>query len=275
MDKNSKSADDMSFLEHLEALRWHLIKAALAVIILGIIAFVFRNIIFDDVILAPKQPNFFTNRVLCELGGYMGMPSLCINQKTFQVINIQMAGQLMTHITVSLIAGFLIGFPYIFYEFWKFLKPALESKEIKHSRGAVFFASILFTSGSLFGYYVILPLSVHFLGSYSVSVDVVNQITLGSYISTFTSVVLAAGVVFELPILIYFLSKIGLITPAFLKKYRKHAFILTLTLSAIITPPDIFSQILVSFPLVILYEVGIGIAKRVQRQNLKRAEMEA
>ena len=259
----------MSFLDHVEALRWHLIRSFVVILIFAIVAFVFRDLIFDEIILAPRSSDFITNKLLCELGHYVGTEALCINLTTFQIINIKLAGQLMTHITVSMIAGLFIAFPYVFWEFWRFVKPALKKREIRHSRGAVFFASILFSAGAAFGYYVITPLSVHFLGSYVVSDQVLNQINLSSYIQTFTSVVLSAGVVFELPILIFFLSKIGLVTPAFLRKYRKHAFVIILTLSAIITPPDIFSQVLVSVPLVILYEAGIIISRRVERKELK------
>jgi sec-independent protein translocase protein TatC len=185
-----------------------------------------------------------------------------------------MTGQFMNHIKVSLVAGLIVAFPLVFREFWKFLKPALKKNEIKHSRGAVFSSSVLFSAGALFGYYLILPLSVNFLGNYDVSQDVTNRFHLGYYIQTFTSVVLASAVVFELPVLIYFLSKVGLVTPKFLKKYRKHSLVIILALSAIITPPDIFSQILVSLPLVVLYEIGIGISKRVEKKNQKRLSAE-
>lgn len=183
-----------------------------------------------------------------------------------------MAGQFATHITVSLVVGLIAGFPYLFFEFWRFVRPALYSKEKKHARGSIFYTSFLFALGVSFGYYVITPLSIHFLGSYNVSSQVINQINLTSYISTITSIVLASGIIFELPILIFFLSKIGLVSPEFLRKYRKHSIILILILSAIITPPDIFSQILVCLPLLILYEVGIGISKRIQKQNAKEFE---
>lgn len=262
-DKN----EEMSFLQHLEILRWHLIRAIIAILLIAIWAFIYREIIFDQIILAPKTSDFITNRLFCDLGNYIGSSSLCINTSPFQLINIKMAGQFSTHIMVSVIAGFVIAFPYLFWEIWQFFKPALHKKEIKHARGAVFFASILFTLGVAFGYYLITPLSVHFLGSYSVSTQVLNQINLESYISTVTSVALAAGVIFELPIFIYFLSKIGLVTPAFLRKYRRHSIILILALSAIITPPDIFSQVLVCLPLIVLYEFGILISKKVYKNQ--------
>ncbi len=256
----------MTFLDHLEELRWHLIRSLLAVVILAVVAFIFHNFIFDSIILAPKASDFWTNRQLCKLAEFLSTPTLCINSHPFEIININMAGQFSTHIMVSLIAGVIVAFPYIFWEFWRFVKPALYSKEKKNSRGAIFYTSLLFILGVLFGFYLIVPLSVHFLGSYSVSSQVDNTINLNSYISTVTSVVLASGVIFELPVLILFLAKAGLITPAFLRKYRKHAIVIILALAAIITPPDVFSQILVCLPLILLYEIGIRLSVKVEKK---------
>lgn len=256
----------MTFLEHLEELRWHLIRAFSAVILVAIVAFIFKNIVFDQIILAPKNPAFFTNQLLCRLGNMVAIPKLCINAEPFQLISIKMAGQFTMHITTSIFAGIIVAFPYIFWEFWRFLKPALYEKEVKHTRGAVSISSLLFLTGVLFGYFIIAPLSVHFLGSYNVSSEVINQINLKSYIGTITSVTLASGVTFELPVLIYFLSKAGLVTPEFLVRYRRHAIVLILILAATITPPDIFSLILVTFPLLILYEAGILISKKIVKR---------
>ncbi|MBN2350581.1 MAG: twin-arginine translocase subunit TatC [Bacteroidales bacterium] len=263
-----KKKSEMSFLEHLEELRWHLIRSVIAVFIFSIIAFVFREIIFDHIIIAPKNPGFFTNRKFCELGQLMNSQKLCINSDPFQLININLSGQFTIHIIVSLFAGLLLAFPYVMMQFWNFIKPALYLNEQKHTKGAVIATSSLFILGVLFGYYLIAPLSVHFLGSYIVSEQVINQINLKSYISIVTSVCLASGIVFELPVLVFFLSKLGIVTPAFLKKYRKHAIVLILIVSAIITPPDIFSQILVCIPLIILYEIGIFISKKVTKKEI-------
>ncbi|MFP4058896.1 MAG: twin-arginine translocase subunit TatC [Bacteroidales bacterium] len=271
---NKKTEDDMTFLEHLEVLRWHLVRSLAAIVGIGIIAFVFHKVVFDVIILAPKNPEFFTNRLLCEFGQLINIRALCINAEPFNIINIKMAGQFSTHIMISLLAGLIVAFPYVFWEFWSFIAPALYSTEKKYASGAVFFSSLLFLLGVLFGYYVIVPLSVHFLGSYSVSDQVTNQINLVSYISTVASVTLASGIIFELPILVFFLSKIGLVSPPFLKKYRRHSLIIILTLSAIITPPDIFSQILVAVPLIILYEVSINISRNVLRRQKEKDEIE-
>lgn len=269
MSKDEKQKDEhqMSFLEHLEVLRWHLMRSVLSVLLFSIVAFIFHDFIFNVIILAPKNQEFFTNRMFALLADYTGVESIKINTKPLQIININMAGQFSTHISVSIVAGLLISFPYVFHEFWSFIKPALYDNEKKHARGSIFYTSILFALGVLFGYYLITPLSVHFLGSYNVSDQVMNQINLTSYISTITSIVVASGVIFELPVLIFFLSKIGLVSPEFLRKYRKHSVVLILILSAIITPPDIFSQILVCLPLMLLYEIGIKISKRVQKKK--------
>ena len=258
---------EMSFLEHLEVMRWHLLRSIAAIVILALVAFVFKEIVFDKIILAPKEPPFPTNRWLCQLGEILGLERICINQNPFSLQTVKMAEQFSMHIIVSLVAGVVVAFPYIFWEFWRFIIPALYDKEKNTARGAVFFTSLLFIMGVLFGYYIISPLSVNFLGNYKVSESVISAPTLRSYVQTVTSVVLAAGLVFQLPILVYFLSKVGLVTPDFLKKYRRHSLIVIVTLSAIITPPDVFSQILVALPLMVLYEIGIAISRRIMKQQ--------
>ena len=263
---------EMSFLDHLEELRWHIIRSALAIVILAIIAFILKDFIFNTVILNPRTPDFWTNRMFAKLADWVGTDALKINQQPLELISIKMAGQFMTHIWVSIIAGFIIASPLVFYEFWRFIKPALYDTEKKHASGAVFFTSVLFLMGLLFGYFLIVPLSVHFLGTYNVSGEVTNQINLKSYIGSVTSISLAAGVVFLIPIFSFFLSKVGLLTPQFMKTYRKHAYVIMLLLSAIITPPDIFSQIMVCFPLVFLYEIGILISRRVVKKREKEME---
>jgi sec-independent protein translocase protein TatC len=258
---------EMSFLDHLEVMRWHLLRSILAVVIMALVAFVFKEIVFDKIILAPKEPHFPTNRWLCQLGEILGLERICINQNPFSLQTVKMAEQFSMHIIVSLVAGIVVAFPYVFFEIWRFIIPALYDKEKQTASGAVFFTSLLFILGVAFGYYIISPLSVNFLGNYKVSESVISAPTLRSYVQTITSVVLASGLVFQLPILIYFLSKVGLVTPSFLKRYRRHSLILIVTLSAIITPPDVFSQVLVALPLMVLYEIGISISKRIVRQQ--------
>jgi len=267
--KREEHLPEMTFLDHLESLRWHIIKSFVAIGVFGIIAFIFKDFVFDQVILAPKNPTFFTNSMFCALGKWMDIKSLCINQRQLQIVNLNLAGQFSTHIMVSAFAGFIVAFPYILFEFWRFLKPALYQSERKAARGGIFFISLLFFMGALFGYYIIVPISVEFFGGYFVSSEVLNQINLDSYVTSVASTVLACGIVFELPILIYFLSKIGLITPSFLKKYRRHSIVIILAVAAVITPPDVFSQLIVSIPLLILYESGVIISSRVQKAKLK------
>jgi sec-independent protein translocase protein TatC len=268
-----RNVDAQGFLDHLEELRWHIIRSIFAIVIVAVVVFILHDFIFDKLLLAPKNPEFFTNRMLCKLGNRLHTENLCINSQPLKIINIKMAGQFAMHIMISLVLGLIFAFPYVFWEFWSFIRPALYEKEVQYSRGAVFFSSLLFLMGVLFGYFVIIPLSVHFLGSYHVSDQVTNTIHLKSYIGTIASIVLASGLVFELPILIYFLSKAGLVYPEFLKKYRRHSMIVILLLAAIITPPDIFSLILVTMPLALLYEVGIVISKRIERQQEKEEEL--
>lgn len=269
--KKAKQAE-MSFLEHLEEFRWHIVRSAMAIFGFAIIAFIMKDFIFDSVILNPRTPDFWTNRMFAKLGDLVGSEALKINQEPLELISIKIAGQFSMHIWTSIIAGFLLASPVVFYEFWRFVKPALYDKEKKHASGAVFYTTVLFMMGVLFGYYLIVPLSIHFLGTYNVSSDVANQINLKSYIGSVTSISMAAGVVFLLPIFSYFLSKVGILTPQFMKTYRKHAYVVMLLLSAVITPPDIFSQVMVCFPLVFLYEIGIMISRSVVKKREKEME---
>lgn len=275
MSKELPEADlpeegEMSFLEHLEVLRWHLIRSAAAIFIVAIAAFIAKGFIFDTLLLGPKKPDFWTYRMLCELSEKFNLSDLlCITEIPFDLINISMAGQFSTHIFVSIIAGVVVAFPYIVFEIWRFIKPGLYNQERKYASGMVFYTSVLFILGVLFGYYIIAPLSVNFLGSYRVSETVLNQIDLNSYFSTIATLVLASGGVFELPVLIYFLTKIGFVTPELLREYRRHAVVGILILAAVITPPDVSSQVLVFVPLMLLYEISIWVSAIVLRNEAK------
>ncbi len=271
INNNSEKAE-MSFLEHLEALRWHLMRAVIAVLTLAIVLFFYREIVFDHFLFAPKHPDFWTYRMLCLLSDYLDMgDALCIRELPFELINTELSGQFTMHIWVSFVAGFILAAPYVLWEIWRFIKPALHEKERKYSKGVVFFSTLLFFAGVLFGYYVIVPLSINFLGSYQVSADVKNMIAMDSFVSTVTTITFASGIVFELPIVIYFLTQIGLMTPQFMRTYRKHAMVIILIVAAIITPsPDVTSQLLVAFPLYLLYELSIFVSMYV----VKKAEKE-
>ena len=262
--------DEMSFLDHLEELRWHLIRSVLAVVIIAVVAFLFKDFIFDVLLFGPKNKDFITYRWFCSISQTLGQgSSFCIEELPFRIQSRKMSGQFSAHLWTSVLAGFILYFPYIIYEFWKFISPGLYEKERKNARGFIFIASILFFIGVLFGYYIVTPLSINFLGNYSVSTEIFNDFDLSSYIGLLRASVLASGIIFELPIIIYFLTRIGVITPEFLKKNRKISLVLVLSLSAIITPPDVVSQIIVSIPILILYEVSIIIAKIVKKNQEK------
>lgn len=259
---------EMSFLEHLEVLRWHIVRSAVALVVVSAGAFFAKDFVFNTLILSMSKSDFPTYIFFCNFSHYVGMgDKLCFPDMEFSLINISMSGQFMTHIVVSLVVGVVVAFPYILFEVWRFVKPALTSGEKNSARGVVFFGSLLFSIGILFGYYVISPLSVQFLGNYRVSDLIQNQISLNSYITTISTIVLACGIVFQLPLLVFFMTKMGILTPEFMKKYRKHAVILTLILAAIITPPDVSSQILVAIPIMLLYEVSIFISRLVIKKE--------
>ena len=268
-NNNKETEKVMTFWDHLDELRWHIMRSLIAIVILAIVAFVNREIIFDYIILAPSTSDFFTNRMLCELGRVLSLDALCIKEMHLKIINIKMSGQFLTHMYISIVAGFILAFPYVLWEIWRFVKPAMKDTERKYSSGGVFISSVLFMMGILFSYFLIVPLTVNFLGTYHVSESVFNQISLSSYISMVVSVTFAVGIVFELPILVYFLTKIGILTPEFMKRNRKYMYVIMLIVSAIITPPDMFSQILVVFPLIVLYEFSIGVSNRINKKNLE------
>ncbi|MBN3036560.1 MAG: twin-arginine translocase subunit TatC [Bacteroidales bacterium] len=263
----SDPSREMSFWEHLEELRWHLIRSIIVILVLSVGAFLAKDVIFDRIILAPKDNGFITNRLLCRLGDWLSVEALCMEDLSIQIINISLSGQFLTHMYTSIVAGLVVAAPYVIWELWRFVMPALHPREKRYSRGAVWVTSLLFSGGVLFSYFLIVPLTLNFLGTYQVSDLVENTITLRSYISTVVSVTFAVGLVFELPVLVYFLTRIGLITPAFLRRNRKITLVILLIISAVITPPDIFSQILVCIPLWALYEASIRISDRVYRKR--------
>lgn len=274
--KNTKPQNEMSFLDHLEELRWHLIRATFAIVIIGCGAFIMREFIFDTVIFGPKKMSFPTYRFFCHIATSLGFDSaFCADQLPFTIQSRTMGGQFSAHIWTSIWAGFVIGFPYVLWEMWKFISPGLHENERKNSRGFILIASFLFFMGVLFGYYVVAPLSINFLGTYQVSEEVLNEFDIGSYISAVRTSVIACGILFELPIIIFFLTKVGLITPEIMKKYRKIALVIVLILSAVITPPDVTSQIIVAVPVLILYQISIFISKMALKREAKKERQQS
>jgi sec-independent protein translocase protein TatC len=267
-DKNAPEEKEMTFWEHLDELRGTLWRSLIAMVVASILAFVFKDILFDHILLAPKSKDFISYRVLCSLGELLSMPSLCIEPTNFQLININLAGQFMSHMNISLVAGLILALPYILWELWRFIKPGLTEKEVRSSRGAVTVTTLLFILGVLFSYFIVTPLMINFLGGYSVSSSVNNQIALTSYVSSITMMTLLMGLLFELPVLILFLTRIGIVTPSLLAKYRKHSAVVILIVAGIITPsPDIFSQLIVALPLYLLFEFSLSLSKRIYRKK--------
>lgn len=266
---------EMTFLDHLEELRWHLIRSFIAIGVFAIFAFVMKDLFFHTIILGPSRVDFWTYQVLCDLSEFLKTPVLCINELPFVIQSRQMTGQFTMHITASFVIGLVMAFPYAFWEIWRFVKPGLYPKERRAARGAVFYVSFLFISGILFGYFLVTPISINFLANYQIDPAIVNEFDVVSYISTVVTIVLACGILFQLPIVVYFLTRAGLITPEFMIKYRRHAIIVILILSAVLTPPDPFSQILVALPLTGLYQLSIMISRGViRKENSKSKEIQ-
>ena len=257
----------MSFIDHLEALRWHIIRSAIAVVVFSTAAFFAKDFLFHDLILGPSRDDFWTYRMICRLGKIVSPDGPCADQVNFIIQNRTMSGQLSMHISTSFIAGICLTFPYLFWELWRFIKPGLYPHERANSQGAVVFVSILFVLGLLFGYYIAAPLSINFLASYTVDASIENQIDLQSYLSTLTTMTISCAFVFELPMIVFFLAKAGLVTPEIMQLYRKHAIVVILIIAAVITPPDISAQIIVTIPILLLYELSIHIARAVRRNS--------
>ncbi len=254
---------EMSFLQHVDELRGHLWRSSIAVLVGSVIAFVFTDFLFDSILFGPYRSDFLTKKALCWLGQKIQIDTLCLGELPMQGFqNISMSGQFTWHIWACLIAGLVMAFPYILFEIWRFVRPALHAHEQKKISGIVFFSSFLFFSGVCFGYFILAPMTVHFLGTYSVSVFIENKPTFTSYISTILQLTLGTGLVFELPVFVFFLARLGLIGPKFLRKYRRHSVVIILILAAVVTPPDITSQVLITLPLLLLYEISIWIAAR-------------
>ena len=265
-DGNEK---EMTFWEHLDELRGTLFRSIIAVVVCSIAAFVIKGLLFDHILLAPKSPDFITYRIFCKVGEWLSISSLCIDPSSFQLINISLAGQFMSHMNISLIAGLIASMPYILWELWRFIRPGLTAGERGSTRGAVAVISLLFLTGVLFSYFIVVPLMINFLGGYQVSESVTNQIALTSYTSSITVMTLLMGLLFELPVLVIFLTKAGILTPATLRKYRKHTLIVILIVAGVITPsPDMFSQLVVAIPLYGLYEASLVAAGRIHKKKV-------
>jgi sec-independent protein translocase protein TatC len=267
--KISEKSEDLTFWEHADVLRKYLIRSILIILLFSIIAFFFKDFLFNTILLGPKHPDFITYRMFIMMGKQFHVDSLSFREIPFNLINIELGGQFRWHMIISFVTGLIIGFPLIMIQLWLFVKPALKPDELKYSRGMLFYITALFILGVLFGYYILLPLTINFLANYQLSSQITNQITIASYISTVTWLPISTGAVFELPVLVFFLSKIGLLTAKFLRKNRKYAIVLILLLAGIITPStDMFTQCVVAIPMYLLYELSIAIAAKVNKKQM-------
>jgi sec-independent protein translocase protein TatC len=264
---------EMGFLDHLEELRWHLIRSFIAIFVFAIAAFAAKTLVFHTILLGPSRVDFWTYQMLCELSETLGSPALCIDKLPFIIQSRQMTGQFAMHVTSSFVIGIICAFPYAFWEIWRFIKPGLLPKERKAARGATFYVSLLFLMGITFGFFIVTPISINFLANYQIDPSILNEFDIVSYISTVITLVLACGMLFQLPIVVYFLTRAGLVTPELMRAYQKHAIVAILILGAMLTPPDPFSQILIAIPLLGLYQISIFISKRVINRELKEDQI--
>ena len=258
----------MPFWKHVEEFRWALLRIAVVVLSFSVLAFVYKEIVFDVIILGPSKADFITYRILCRISEGWGLDGLCIDNLQMSIVNLTLTGQFLRHISISIVSGIILASPYIIWELWRFVKPALKSNEKKNATYAVLVCVILFLTGVLFSYYVIVPLTVNFLANYSISEVIKNTISLESYVGTVTSLTLIMGLVFELPVVMYLLGKFGIITSAFIRKQRKYAVVIVLIAAAFITPgSDAFSLLLVSLPLYILFELSLWVMPGKKAEN--------
>ena len=263
-----KNPDQMSFLDHLEDLRWLLVRSTIAILLMATAVFFVSDYVFDEILFGPIKPTFITYKFFCDLSHALGFAdSICVTEMDFIIQNTAMEGQVNMLIWICVVAGFILAFPYILWELWKFISPALYEKERKNAKVFIFIASILFFLGVLFGYFVVVPMSVNFFATFHVSTLVKNEFNVDSYIGMIKTSVIASGLYFELPIVIYFLSKLGLVTPDFLRKYRKWGIVIILIVAAIVTPPDVVSQILVALPMMAIYELSIFLSAYVVKSK--------
>lgn len=264
----------MTFFDHLEELRWHIFRSALAILVVALALFFMEDVVFNKIIFGPRYPDFITYRLVCEFSNYIGLgDGLCFYPKEFHLITPDMGELFLTHIKISFLLGLVAAMPYIFWEAWRFIKPGLYEKEQNASRFAVLICSFLFSVGVLFGYFVISPFAISFLTGYELP-GVESTPALSSYISYMLMFTMPTGLIFQLPVAAHVLAKIGLVSSSLMRQYRRHAIVVIVIVAAIITPPDAFSQILIALPLLGLYEISIAVVKKVEKQKAMEEKMD-
>jgi sec-independent protein translocase protein TatC len=259
---------EMSFIEHLDELRGHLFKSAIAVVLGAIVMAVYNKYIVKKILMGPTHGDFPTYGILCKISQKLGLGSkLCMEQINVKMQSTAVAGQFDVYFNILLIGGFILAFPYVFWQFWKFTKPALTSKELKNTRGVIFWVSLLFFTGVFFGYFVIAPYTINFFSRFSIDDNIQNIWTIASYFNTIVPLILGAGLAFQLPLVMYFLAKVGVVSAAYLRRVRKYAILIMLIVAGIITPPDMLSQIVCTIPLMLLYEISVWLCSRVEKKR--------
>ncbi len=265
-----RATGEMSFIEHLDVLRSHLFKSAVAVAIGAIVMAIYNTFIVKKILMGPTHPEFPTYSFLCNTSHKLGLGNkLCMSEIHVRMQSTSVAGQFDVYFNIILIGGFILAFPYVFWQFWKFAKPALTPKELKNTRGVIFWVSLLFFIGVLFGYFVIAPYTIHFFANFKIDDNIENIWTISNYFNTIVPLILGAGLAFQLPLVMYFLAKIGVVSSAYLKRVRKYAILIMLIVAGIITPPDMLSQIICTLPLMLLYEISILLCVKVEKQQKK------
>lgn len=264
-------SEEMSFIDHLEELRWHLIRAVIAILVAAIVVFIYSDFVVDRLLFAPTRPDFISAKWLCSLGRNIGIgESLCFGQVDVKFLETTMTGQFIASFTLAFIGGFILAFPYIFWEFWRFVRPALSKKELKQTRGVIFWVSFLFFLGVAFGYFILTPFMVNFYFNYKLSAQIQIMPTFSDYLENLIYTTVGVGILFQMPLLVMVLARIGIVTAKFLRKYRRHAFVLIIIAAAIITPStDPFSLTIVTIPLYILFEASIAVASRINKRQDK------
>jgi sec-independent protein translocase protein TatC len=271
---SSEPKSEMSFIEHIDELRKHIFRSVVAIVIGAIVMAVYNNFIVRKVLMGPTHSDFPTYVYLCKLGHYLKLGNtLCLSDIHVKMQSNAVAGQFSVYLNVVLIGGFIIAFPYVFWQFWKFIKPALKSNELRGTRGVIFWVSTLFFIGVLFGYFIVAPYTINFFANFTLDDNIENFWTIASYFNTIVPLILGSGIAFQLPLVLYFLAKVDVVSASFLKKYRKHAVVIIVIATSIITPPDMLSTIICSIPLVLLYEISIFLCRRVEKSK-KAAEKE-
>lgn len=258
---------NMSFLQHLEELRWRLVRIVAVILVLAVAIWCVQEWIMNNVFLSMSKPDFITFKVFCEQMNFM-----CVEEIPIKMQSTEVGGQFTYALMMSFMGGLVVAFPYVFYQIWSFVKPGLKANEKQMVKGIVFYVSILFFAGILFGYFIVAPMSVQFFGTFSMSKSIENNFTISSYMSTILSTIFYSGLFFLLPVVAYIFGKLGLVSSGFLKKYRKHAIVGVLILAAVITPPDMISQIIVSIPILALYEIGILVVVRLEKVRAKQGD---